>query len=327
MALPAPSDDSFMTGDAVRVRGSPPDSPPRATGCGQNRASPGLRSVRFRDARAGMRRCRRGSPAMRAQMPRADDSGSPAAPDGCRGMSAASSLACDPGTLASSREWMISVGHCTLCATSDTSISANSGEDQPADPLRPANGISNRHGTTLGHTEVRHPIGGLEQRLARSDGGVGDPGRVGCIGEPDGLALPDRSRLGDTRFAGVPSNDCPHELVTASMRSADHALAGTAVADGQAGSSQRGGERALADEPVAPHQVEQLVLGHHTIAVLDEMTQQVQCPRLDVDRYARTPQDMTETSTTSPGTGSRARRSRRSGWPPRATLPILVRPD
>jgi hypothetical protein len=51
-----------------------------------------------------------------------------------------------------------------------------------------------------------------------------------------------------------------------------------------------GGQRRLADESVAPHAVEELLLRHHTVVVFDEVAQQVEHLRLDVTALPVAPQ-------------------------------------
>jgi hypothetical protein len=75
-----------------------------------------------------------------------------------------------------------------------------------------------------------------------------------------------------------------HELVAAPVHGTEEPLLVAAVADGAARRPQRGRERGLVDEPVAPDGVEQLVLRHHPIAVLHEVAQQVESAGLDVHR-------------------------------------------
>ena len=64
---------------------------------------------------------------------------------------------------------------------------------------------------------------------------------------------------------GVELGDVADELVAAAERRADEALRRTGVAHRAARRLQTTGERRLADEAVAPHGIEQLVLGHHTL--------------------------------------------------------------
>ena len=81
----------------------------------------------------------------------------------------------------------------------------------------------------------------------------------------------------------VGARDVGDEAVAAAVHGADDPLGGAVVADGLAGGLDPAGERRLADEPVAPHLVEQLGLGHHPVAVRDEVGEHVEHLRLDVD--------------------------------------------
>ena len=49
-------------------------------------------------------------------------------------------------------------------------------------------------------------------------------------------------------------------------------------------------ESGLADEPIAPDVVEQFMLRHHPIAMGDQMDEDIEHPRLDVDRIVTAPQ-------------------------------------
>src|SRR5262249_56436835 len=50
------------------------------------------------------------------------------------------------------------------------------------------------------------------------------------------------------------------------------------------------GQRGLGHEPVIPHRVKQLVLADNPVTMLDEVDQQIEHLRLDVDGLARAPQ-------------------------------------
>ncbi len=67
------------------------------------------------------------------------------------------------------------------------------------------------------------------------------------------------------------------------MGRADDLLAAAIVADGLTGGFDARRQRRLADEPITPDVVEQLVLADHPIPVLDQVTQHLEHLGLDGD--------------------------------------------
>ena len=87
------------------------------------------------------------------------------------------------------------------------------------------------------------------------------------------------SSSGGRRVVG----DGADELVPAAAHRPDVALRFAVVAECPPGRLDPAGQRRLADEPSAPHRVEQLFLGDAALAVADELGQDVEHLRLDAD--------------------------------------------
>ena len=165
---------------------------------------------------------------------------------------------------------------------------------QAAEPVRP-------HRRRPLQVEVAQPVRGLEQGRSGADGGVGDAGAVAGAAEPDDLAVHAARRrrgwrsgpglvVGAGRGAGGDHGGRGHELVAPSVHGPDQALLAPGVPDGQPSGPEPRREGGLADEPVTPHRVEQLALGHDPVPMLDEVPEQVECPRLHVDRLTASPE-------------------------------------
>ncbi len=74
-----------------------------------------------------------------------------------------------------------------------------------------------------------------------------------------------------------------HEPVAAAVRGADDLLGPPVVAHGLACLLDPGGQRRLGHEPVAPHGVEQVLLGHDPVAVGHEVDEDIEDLGLDLD--------------------------------------------
>jgi hypothetical protein len=70
----------------------------------------------------------------------------------------------------------------------------------------------------------------------------------------------------------------------------DHGLPVAVVAHRLAGGIDAARQRRLRDDPPVPDRCDQVVLGHHPVAVLHEIEQQVENLRLDRDRLGAAPQ-------------------------------------
>ncbi len=78
------------------------------------------------------------------------------------------------------------------------------------------------------------------------------------------------------------------ELVPAAVHRLDDTLGGAVVADRPPGRLHPRGEGRLRDEPIAPDLVEQLLLRHDAVPMLDEVTEELEHLGLDVDGSGRT---------------------------------------
>jgi hypothetical protein len=70
----------------------------------------------------------------------------------------------------------------------------------------------------------------------------------------------------------------------------DDPLLPPVVAQGAAGSLDPGGQRRLGDEARSPDLLEQLLLGHHAVAMHEEVAHHFEHLRLDVDHRPGAPQ-------------------------------------
>ncbi len=157
--------------------------------------------------------------------------------------------------------------------------------DQPI-PVRQRRQPVSPHGAVPLQIQMGQPVRGLHERRSASRFGERDPGAVGGRAEPDPLPVldgwpPERN---DCRFDGR------HELVPPPVDRADHLLAMPVVAHRAARRFDPARESGLADEPIAPDVVEQFMLRHHPIAMGNQMDEDIEHPRLDVDRIVTAPQ-------------------------------------
>ena len=104
---------------------------------------------------------------------------------------------------------------------------------------------------------------------------------------------PRAEQLDEGRHVGGPSddrrssrplvgNELADEPVAAPANVADEALLRPIVADRPPDLLDPGGERGLRDEPIAPHLVEQLLLGHDPLAMRQQVGEHVERARLEV---------------------------------------------
>ncbi|MDZ7732823.1 MAG: hypothetical protein U5R31_06620 [Acidimicrobiia bacterium] len=80
------------------------------------------------------------------------------------------------------------------------------------------------------------------------------------------------------------------EPVADAMDRFDHRLGPAVVTDGGPGVADLGGEGRLADEAVSPHRVEQLLLGHRAVPVLEQVREDVEGAWLELDSLVGDPQ-------------------------------------
>ena len=92
------------------------------------------------------------------------------------------------------------------------------------------------------------------------------------------------ARASDDRRSPRPvvGNELADEPVAAAADVADEALLRAVVADRPADLLDPGGQRGLRDEPIAPHLVEQFLLGHDPLAVRQQVGEHVERSRLEV---------------------------------------------
>ena len=74
------------------------------------------------------------------------------------------------------------------------------------------------------------------------------------------------------------------------MQGADQPLPPAVVAERAAGGVDAGGEGGVRDAAAAPDRLEQLVLAHHALAMADQVDQEVEHLRLDLDCRTGRPQ-------------------------------------
>ena len=91
-------------------------------------------------------------------------------------------------------------------------------------------------------------------------------------------------RASDDRRSPPPlvGNELADEPVAVPTYVADEPLLRTVVADGPPDLLDPGGQRGLRDEPIAPHLVEQLLLGHDPLAVRQQVGEHVERSGLEV---------------------------------------------
>ena len=77
--------------------------------------------------------------------------------------------------------------------------------------------------------------------------------------------------------------DGSNEAVATAVQRLDHALRLAVVADSLPDLLDAGGERRLRHEAIAPHGVQQLVLGHHPVTVRDQVREDVEHHGFDID--------------------------------------------
>src|SRR5215207_9868492 len=81
-----------------------------------------------------------------------------------------------------------------------------------------------------------------------------------------------------------------NEAVAAAVHRADDVLEPPVVADRPPGGLDPARQRRLADEPVTPHCVEELVLGDHPVAMADEVDEDVEHLLLHRPAHACSPE-------------------------------------
>lgn len=127
-----------------------------------------------------------------------------------------------------------------------------------------------------GEAGDQHDVGALAEGL------VGDRRAVGLgvagLGDPGGVGERGRRR----RLLAL-DDDGGDEAVAPSVPRADHRLALPVVAHRLPRLLDAGGERGLRHEAAAPRGIEELGLGHHPVAVLDEVDQHAEHLRLERD--------------------------------------------
>ena len=131
--------------------------------------------------------------------------------------------------------------------------------------------------------EMGHPVGRPNQRRPLPHDRVGQPDTVGRVAERDVLPGRGRLRWWRRRLRGRVGDDGADELVAAAADGADVALGFPVVAQRPASRLDPACQRRLADEAPTPHGVEQLLLCDETVAIADELGQDVEHLRLDVD--------------------------------------------
>src|SRR5262245_15601000 len=86
--------------------------------------------------------------------------------------------------------------------------------------------------------------------------------------------------------------DLPNESESTLMLRANEALIVAAVAQRPPRSTDAGAERCVGDETTLPNCFDQLILAHDSVAMLDEVDDQIEDLRLDVNNGAGSPQFM-----------------------------------
>jgi hypothetical protein len=86
--------------------------------------------------------------------------------------------------------------------------------------------------------------------------------------------------------------DLADESESALMLGANEVLIVAAVAQRPPRSTDAGAERRLGDETTLPNCLDQLILAHDSVAMLDEVNDQIEDLRLDANNRAGSPQFM-----------------------------------
>ena len=129
-------------------------------------------------------------------------------------------------------------------------------------------------------------MGGPHEWRTGADRGVGEPRAVGRRAEAD--LLTQVAGHGKRRPAGRVGQllDRGDESVTASVRGPHDPLVAPAVTDSLAELFHAGRQRRLRHELMPPYDFQQLGLGDHTVAVLDQVGEDIEHLWLDVHQLA-----------------------------------------
>ena len=96
----------------------------------------------------------------------------------------------------------------------------------------------------------------------------------------DQLVPSDQPETGHDRCAVLHRGD---ESVASTVHGPDDVLPGAVVANGSAHLLDASRQVRLRHEPMPPHPIEEVVLGDHAIAVLDQVHEEIEGLRLEVD--------------------------------------------
>ncbi len=125
--------------------------------------------------------------------------------------------------------------------------------------------------------EMIEPICRLHQRHTLADGGMGDTHPIRRSTELYFLAHPRGGSLGllrrSLRNGSFVVRDSTNEAKPFAGDGLDQNLVGTAVPDSAPGSIDTACECRLRDDPTLPDRFEQIILGYHTVPVLDQKHQ------------------------------------------------------
>src|SRR5262249_41554273 len=127
--------------------------------------------------------------------------------------------------------------------------------------------------------EPRHPVGGLEQRWTGTHRCIGDAHAVARDAEADLLVQSWVSALGRTLLGLV---HLGHDPIAATRAGADHLRPPPVAPDRRAGRFDPAGEGGLADEAIAPPRFEQLGLRDNSIAMVEQVGEDVEPLRFDM---------------------------------------------
>ena len=135
---------------------------------------------------------------------------------------------------------------------------------------------------------MREPVRRLDEWRSRTARRVRDPNAVGRGAEANALLERPRARRG----GGTPLGDLGDHTEPEAMDRADHTLRGPVVPHRLPRRLDPAIERRRCDVAMAPHAVEQLLLGHDPVPRCEQVREHVEHLRLDMQALARTAQLM-----------------------------------